>query len=376
MRVAIITPGIAIYSETFIASHIDWFKQSTVFYGGRFPKLYGDGRRIYPLPKGIFQRIMRFTLRTLARRSVRDEEENYLVKILKNKHTDIVLAEYGFTGVEVNNVCRKGNIPLVVHFHGHDAHQKKNIDEYGERYQGLGETAAAIIVVSRKMEASLIKLGVKESKIRYIPYGIDTSLFQPSSQIQTAPVFLCVGRMTDKKAPYLTIMAFAMVVKVVPEAQLIMIGDGYLEEASRNVAEVLGIASNVDFTGPLSQNEIATLMGTARAYVQHSIEPKYGPTLGDSEGMPLSILEAGASGIPVISTRHAGIGESVIHGKTGYLVEERDVAGMSEYMIFLAQKPQHALELGKAARSHIVNNYSREMQLKKLEAVLDQACCH
>jgi glycosyltransferase involved in cell wall biosynthesis len=80
-------------------------------------------------------------------------------------------------------------------------------------------------------------------------------------------------------------------------------------------------------------------MHKATALLQHSVTPVFGRAAGDSEGTPVVVLEAMACGLPVIGSRHAGIGEVVEHGKSGFLVDERDVAGFSQAMLELAYIP-------------------------------------
>jgi glycosyltransferase involved in cell wall biosynthesis len=106
--------------------------------------------------------------------------------------------------------------------------------------------------------------------------------------------------------------------------------------------------------------------------VQHSVTAND----GDSEGTPNAVLEAGASGLPVVSTRHAGIKEAVIEMKTGLLVDEGDIDGMAQHMIRLAKDSALAASLGKTAREWISAEYSMDKSIGKLwsiiESVIDQ----
>ena len=126
------------------------------------------------------------------------------------------------------------------------------------------------------------------------------------------------------------------------------------------------IWNNIILKGVLSPERIAEELRHARCFVQHSIRSLD----GDSEGSPNSILEAAASGLPVVSTLHAGIRESVIHGKTGFLVEEGDIDGMAAYMKTIANNPELAGTMGRKGREHILKNYNLEEQIEKLKSLI------
>ena len=262
--------------------------------------------------------------------------------------------------------CTDLDLPLVVHFHGHDAYRLSILDGVGQDYPEMFERAAAIVAVSRHMENQLLGLGVPRDKLHYNIYGVDLNLFRGASPGGSPPIFVFVGRFVDKKAPYLTLLAFRSVVRAVPDARLVMIGDGYLRNCCEQLARAYGCYDNVEFLGPCSHQEVAVTMRGARAYVQHSLRAND----GNSEGTPLSILEAGSSGLPVVSTCHAGIPDVVVHGRTGLLVEEGDVDGMAENMLNLAQSPELASQMGKAARDRIRNHFSMESSIGGLWSIV------
>ena len=226
------------------------------------------------------------------------------------------------------DACDKMNVPLIAHFHGFDAYRQRTLETYGRRYPELFEIAEAIVAVSRDMQAQLIKLGAPADKVHYNSCGVEPSVFKGADPLHSPPTFVAVGRFVNKKAPHLTLLAFKAALENCPEARLVMIGDGPLWEACRQMTVSLGLSDSVDLQGVRSQAEVATAMQQARAFVQHSITTHD----GDSEGTPVAVLEAGASGLPVVSTRHAGIKDAVIHEKTGFLVAEGDIARMAEHM--------------------------------------------
>lgn len=350
-------------AETFIKSHIDNLPFKVLeLHGGLLPNIKDNGKLLVPLfLKGIdlgLEKYFHLPSSFLQKRAI--------YKYLKENNISVVLAEYGPTGVAMLDACKSAEIPLIVHFHGYDASHKPTLEEYKTQYQDLFEYASAIITVSNLMTNKLCQLGAPKNKLYCIPCGANTKLFQASDPSLAGPNFVAVGRFVDKKAPHLTILAFNKILETIPDAKLIMVGNGELFDACDSLVKSLKIEQKVIFKGACPQQEIVKIMQSARAFVQHSITP----LSGDSEGTPVAVMEASAIGLPVISTRHAGIMDVIIHGETGYLVEEYDINAMSEYMIELAQNPALAKQLGEYGKSRIRENYSIDISIERLANVI------
>ena len=366
-KIAIALPNKPAYSETFIQSHINYLPAEVeIIYS--WPPMV-DNRELVPLHPSLREHARRALLRRIGRWTFKQAIDQELAHYFNQFGIQALLAEYGPTGVRVINACQQANIPLIVHFHGYDAYRRDILQTEGQHYPELFEKATAIIAVSKDMMQQLRNLGAPEEKLYYNPCGVDTSLFQKADPSKAPPVFVAVGRFVDKKAPHLTLLAFKKVLESRSDARLVMIGDGPLWEACKQLAKVWKIESAVDFRGVRSHAEVAATMQGARAFVQHSIRP----THGDSEGTPVAVLEAGASGLPVVATRHAGIKDVVIEGKTGFLVDEGDMEGMAEYMIRLANDPELAARLGRAARERIEAEFSMEKSIAGLWEIIKGA---
>jgi glycosyltransferase involved in cell wall biosynthesis len=128
----------------------------------------------------------------------------------------------------------------------------------------------------------------------------------------------------------------------------------------------------VTFAGPRPHEIVQQEMRHARCFVQHSIVAQS----GDAEGMPLAIIEASATGLPVVSTRHAGIPDVVADQETGFLVDEGDVAGMSHYMVRMIRAPELAAQMGKAARERALAYFSKERSLTGLWNIIEGCINH
>lgn len=370
--ICVFSPNQFSYSETFIRAHIQYLPANVqALNSGWFPTLKADGKPWFPRPLYLFYKGKRFYPRRLASlaQSVGNLE---LVRFLKSRRVAVVLAEYGPTGVSVMDACVQARVPFVTHFHGFDAYDRSALDQFGPSYPRMFALASGIIAVSHEMENQLLDLGAPRDKLHYNPYGIDISIFTQAEPSSNPPVFVAMGNFVDKKAPQVTLLAFSKALEECPEARLIMGGGGDLLEACKQLAKALKISTQVEFLGPLPHAQVAPIMQQARAFVQHSLRTSY----GDSEGTPVAVLEAGASGLPVISTRHAGIKDVVIEGETGFLVEETDIEGMAKYMVLLAKNPGLAGQLGRNARERICANYPMEKSINQLWQILSSVSTH
>lgn len=364
-KVCIVSHKPPAYSETFIKAHLNNLPVETrFFHGQRFPVYEGNNTPV--LPNSFYDQLQRKILKKLFRQHGTQRDHKIFQQILFQEQVNVVLAEYGMSGIAVLPVCKNSKIPLVVHFHGYDAYDQRILRKYQNIYQELFREASAIIVVSQDMKQQLLQLGATPEKLYYNPYGVDLSLFRQAKPAQNPPHFIAVGRFVDKKAPHFTIKAFNEVAKQYPEARLYMVGNGFLLKKCQRLVKSLKLSQQVEFLGACSHEQVALKMQQARAFVQHSIRTKY----GDSEGTPVAVLEASASALPIIATRHAGIKDVVIEKETGLLCEEGEVKAMARNMLKVIQSPQLAQQLGKAGRERIKKYFSLETSIKNLWEIL------
>jgi colanic acid/amylovoran biosynthesis glycosyltransferase len=324
------------------------------------------------LRQGLFSKATRELFAKTFHISLESFNCRVLSRFLKRNAVDVVLAEYGPIAVAVMNSCEESGIPLVAHFHGYDAHSQPTVSEYKERYGVLFAKAAAVIAVSRTMAQALLALGVSANKLHINSCGVDVNVFEGAKPASAPPNFIAVGRFVDKKAPHLVLLAFAKVRASCTDTRLTMAGDGPLWESCKQLANALGVANAVEFAGVVSHDQVRFLMKHARALVQHSVTTTY----GDSEGTPVAVLEASSAGLPVVATQHAGIQDAVLHERTGFLVAERDVDAMAEYMVRLVRDAALAAALGAAGRKFVADNYSSDRSIRRLYEILQEAVFH
>jgi len=368
INVAIINPSPNAYSQTFINAHIQNIKANIfVLKKGYLPAKDHADRNFYNpfFPLKLLHKVQIWSGFT--------KKEAYhqrsIGRYIKKKKIDVVLAEFGPTGAAIYQICQKLNIPLVIHFHGADAYWDNYLNRLRSEYKKMFEVAKYIIVVSKHMYQQLINLGAPEEKLIINTYG-PADFFYDVIPSMKKNNLVSVGRFVNKKAPYLTILAFREVIKHFPDARLYMAGDGELLFACKMMVSSLKMDKAIKFLGIKSASEIAELFKDSYCYVQHSIVSND----NDTEGTPVSILEASAAGLPVISTRHAGIPDVILHEKTGFLVDEGDIQKMSEYMILLLQNRDMAKKMGNSGKENIRKNHSLDKHISLLNEVLQKAC--
>ena len=360
-KIAICSPNSDAYPETFIQAQIDLLPADLVLYGGWLPKRYNDNKII---TSRLHQKLNK--LSTLIFRKPFFSYNYELNKLLKKNKISTILAQFGPSGVALLPFCKKYNYELIVHFHGFDASVYEILESNKDKYLEMFFFAKKIITVSNKMKSTIIDLHCPINKIALIPY-VPNDIFFENQPKYESNTFFSIGRFVDKKAPYLTLMAFYELQKEFPSAKLRMAGNGELLNTCKNMVKAWSIDDKVEFIGVIKPEQTKIEMENALAFVQHSVIA----VSGDSEGTPVAILEAQASALAVISTFHAGIPDVVISEKTGFLVQETDILGMKEAMKRVLKDKELARKLGVNGRKRIKENFTMEMYISKILDCID-----
>ena len=366
--ICVATPSLGKYSETFIRHHIENLPFNVRTLSG-WQLTQADDRQLSRnsvAEKGF--EILASKAKGKSRTQLLHERQ---ADWLSAQNTKVVVAEYGRTAVEILPACKLAKIPLIVHFHGYDAYCPEVTGAAGSSYQQVFEYCASIVGVSKAMcDQLILSLGAPVEKVEYIPSYVDLSSFKTESNKNASNSLLAVGRLVEKKAPHLTILAFSKTLKHFPSITLDIVGDGPLLGPCKWLCHSLGIMDSVRFHGSLDHSHVSRMMKTARAFIQHSVQAYS----GDCEGTPVAILEAQASGLPVVSTKHTGIIDVVEDGKTGFLTEEGDVDKMSENIKRIFEMSTQELDtMGLLARKRVETCFSNEKTLGKLATIIDKA---
>lgn len=354
-RVAILVNSKPGTTETFINNHINKLPfQTTLIYGGPVPHII-DGIKSQFLIKSFLRFI------DLLFNKNYSFEKYKLTKYLKKNNIQVVFVEYLITGCHVIDTCDKLGIPMIVTALGYDISSYSVLEKYGKMYPNMFNKCQNVIVVSNHMKIKLKDYGCPLDKVIYSPAGPEESFFNLTPSFSGNQV-LSIGRFVDKKAPYLSVLAFKKVLDKISGAKLIMAGKGPLLGVVRDIVQSIGINDSVSFIGEINQEQQREFLISSSVFIQHS-KVAIG---GDSEGTPVAILEASAAGIPVVSTRHGGIVETVMDGQTGFLVDEGDIDEMAKAIINLLEDKDLAKKMGASGKKFIKENFSLEKHITTL----------
>lgn len=287
-------------------------------------------------------------------------------EFLKQNEVEVIMGEYLDLSFPWIEVAEELNIRFFGHAHGYDISCKLQNAKWRRRYLRYNELGG-VITISEASRKKLLELGLNPNKLHVVPCGVDvpTNPFvrHPKSTIQC----LSVGRMVAKKAPLKTLESFRRATATCPELRLDYVGDGELLSRAKQYVSLHNLDSKVTFHGSQPNKVVHQLMRKADIFVQHSVTD---PITQNEEGLPVAILESMAHGLPVVSTRHAGIPEAVIEGKTGYLVDEGDSSRMADSINVLASDFHRRQSMGEAGRKRAKCLYSIEREREELIRIL------
>jgi colanic acid/amylovoran biosynthesis glycosyltransferase len=270
---------------------------------------------------------------------------------------EIIHCHYGRNGLRALILKDMGILQgnIVTAFHGND--MSRYVQTYGkEVYQKLFEKGNLLQPISQYWQRKLIDLGCPENKIVVHRMGIDCSefFFTPRSYPKDNKIRLVtIARLVEKKGIEYGIKAVAKVARNNHNLDYQIIGDGILRENLQELIKELDATEIIKLIGWKEQKEICEILQKSHIFLLPSVISKE----GDCEGIPVSLMEAMAMGLPVISTYHSGIPELIQDGISGFLVPERQVDLLAEKLSYVIHHPELWSNIAYTARQQIEKNY-------------------
>ncbi|MEM6605076.1 MAG: glycosyltransferase [Pseudomonadota bacterium] len=302
-----------------------------------------------------------------------------LRKLLRTRSFDLIHAHWLLPqGLLAASLPRGSRLSFVVSSHGGD------VFIFGrgplkKLLQLVMSRAAAITAVSTELVDACRMLGCSAAErvpLHYIPMGVDTRQFslvaagapRPSDLPTKGPVLLFVGRMAEKKGVDVLLEAITHSRTSLAEAHIVLIGDGPLRRRWSATAVKAGLAKRVHFLGARDHTVLPAYLAAADLLVLPSVRASN----GDQDGLPVTLLEAAACGLPAVASNIGGVPEFITDGENGMLVAPGDASALAAALGHLLEHPELRLALGTAARRR-VEGYDWKTIAERYAKVLSEA---
>jgi colanic acid/amylovoran biosynthesis glycosyltransferase len=326
---------------------------------------------IYIAPKPATHFLRRFWFRQLrdVPWQISDSELRVLQGILSKTDARLLHIYFGQIAVHLLPLILSWKKPSIVSFHGADVTVDMNKPAYRETTRQMLGAVTLVLVRSESLRRAVIHLGCAERKIEIQRTGIplDEFPFRERNFVTAATEwrFVQAGRLIEKKGLPVTLRAFALFLRQHPNANLTIAGEGPLLDQLQNLTRELNIDGRVSFTGFMSQEQLREIYYASHIF----LHPSQRGHDGNQEGIPNSMLEAMASGLPVFATVHGGIPEAIQNGVSGVLVPQGDHEKLAAALLNSAQDPGFLSRIALNGAEIVRKNFDLRAQAQRLEEI-------
>jgi colanic acid/amylovoran biosynthesis glycosyltransferase len=324
--------------------------------------------RIVPKPRTHVLR--RFWFRQLRDKpwQMSHAELRTLLGILGETGARLLHIYFGHIAVHLLPLIREWKHPSIVSFHGADVMVDMNKPAYREATLQMLDAVTLVLVRSESLRRALVDLGCDPTKIEIQRTGIPLKefLFRDRAVPKNGKwQFVQAGRLIEKKGLPATLRAFSTFLKQHSNATLTIAGEGPLLDELQNLAREIGVADCVSFTDFVSQEQLREIYYRSHIF----LHPSQTGLDGNQEGIPNSMLEAMATGLPVFATEHGGIPEAIENGVSGVLVPERDEEALARALLNAVQDPDLLSRIARAGAEAVKHNFDLANQAQRLEDI-------
>lgn len=333
-------------------------KNSSLFPARIFKyRLLSDYVHATNFPKLILRKWLAFIERF---RNLGDTAElGFYIRTIKENHVSLIHAHYGPTGYLAIPLKLATQLPLVVSFYGQDVNSLPHVQpSWRWRYQKLFAIADAVIVKGPHMKQKILDLGCPAKKVHLIDAGIEVDKIKFSPRLPTKnPKLLTASRLVPFKGIKYAIQAMP------PKTTLTIIGSGPEKPALIRLTHHLRLSRRIKFMPFMPLHKLL-----ATSY-KHDIFlcPSITTNKHEQEGIPTSLVQHLATGMPAIATNHSDIPTVIKHNHTGLLVPEKDTRALSQAIIHLIQKPRLWSQFAHNGRKLVEREFNASTQTKKRE---------
>lgn len=280
-----------------------------------------------------------------------------LFNLVKKKQINLIVSQWvipsGFLGILAKKITKT---PVLISAQGAEFYINNRL-----MYYFIRETmnrSDLVLPVSFHMKRLGLSFHINKDKFHVIPNAVNTKIFKRTRPHTTRNLFqfLTVRRLVPEKRVEDIIVAFASFTKNHKDAKLTIIGDGPERKRLESLTRELGCDEYIDFLGFVNNNELPFYYNESDVYILSSVQ----------EGLSLTLLEAMASELPVISTNIVGNPEVIVHKKNGFLVSSKNPSDIEEGMKFFYKNRNELKSFGKASRNTILEGFTSSKVAKEI----------
>lgn len=346
-------------SETFINRLVRNHIEFEPVVATAFKNKYSEDLNVYEMPKkGLKGLINRSQL-------IFNQSPLFLNSVIQKEKPDVIHGHFGLDSYRLLSVASRWKLPFIVNFYGHDVVRLPQEFGWKSRYKILREKADYFIAVSEDMKRNVTKLGFPEDRIDVIRLGVDMNRFEFQHRTSSKMNLMMIGRMVEKKGFEYALKAVSILKKQGYPVHLDIYGDGPLHSALSALCGKFSIRDQVTFNGNTENDAIINQLYKHDVLLTPSVQS----TDGDREGLPMTIVEGMASGIPMIGSSHAGIPELIIDGETGLLTDEKDADGIARAIVRMYKNPELVSRISRNGREKVVKDHNIHTIALKTEAL-------
>jgi glycosyltransferase involved in cell wall biosynthesis len=268
------------------------------------------------------------------------------------------------------------SLPLVISLHGSDVYVAETFAPARVAARRAFSRAGFVTACSADLARRALAIGAPPTRIETVPYGVDVGRFRPDLHARRTqreklavgegtPLVVAAGRLVRKKGFEYLIDAMTRL----PAVVLALAGDGTLAGDLRERVRAAGIAERVRFLGNLTQDRVSALLAAADVVCIPSVRDDS----GNVDGLPNVLMEALASGTPVVTTAAGGILSVVNDGVTAFVVPERDPAAIAACIERIIEQPALGCQIGVAARKLVEERFGWDRAAERFEAAYASA---
>lgn len=281
-----------------------------------------------------------------------------LVRRLRRAEVDVVHAHLGYAATVVPLAARLAGKPVVATLHLSPQRHNSRGEWLKERLSvRIPARLGRLVLVSQHAFDEYARVhGPARATWRMIPNGVDLDRYTMRSGVRSAegPIWAVVAALRPDKNHLDLIRAWSTVVAAHPGATLLVVGDGPSRGDIEKAVSQAGLEESVRLLG--RREDVAEILRGVDGVVSASVD----------EALPTALIEAGASGLPVVATDAGGTREIVADGVTGRLVPMRDVPALTEALLETIGDPVRAAEYGAAGRAQALEKYSMATWVDRL----------